>query len=145
MFRIAKHILAFISLSIGLFIYLVWRDITNPFYKWTVKFGVSENINVIRETVSSFEMPSWFIYSLPDGLWMFSFVLFMSTLWNNNKSGSGKVWIILSISAGISFEVSQAYIPGMGVFDWIDLSVILLGGLLPILIFSKQKVYEKIF
>jgi hypothetical protein len=134
------------SLIIGLLIYLGWRDTSHPFYRRAASFGWASEIDGFRASVASFDMPEWFIYSLPDGLWMFAFVLFMMSLWDFKFYGLGRFWIIAAIIVGITFEIAQGFTFGMGSFDWIDLVWIIFGAVLPVLLFTKRnKSYEEVF
>jgi len=140
-----RYFLIIFALVLGLSIYLICRDIHTPFYNWTVLVGCSGIVDQARQLFSSTLFPDWFIYSLPDGLWMFAFVLFMMMVWDFRFEGIGKVWIISSVCMGISFEICQAFIKGMGAFDWMDMIFLSAGALLPILLFTKHKAYEKVF
>ena len=140
-----RPFLIIFALVLGLFIYLIFRDHQNPFYIWAIQLGWSDTLNYIRAILVSEHIPAWFIYSFPDGLWMFAFVLFMMMVWDFRLEGIGKVWIISSICMGISFEICQAFIKGMGTFDWMDMIFLSAGALLPILLFTKHKAYEKVY
>ncbi len=127
-------------------IYLGWRDTSHPFYKGIVSHGYGSQIDHFRNIVSSTHLPAWVVYSLPDGLWMFSFVLFMLVVWEFNFSGQGRFWIMAAVLSGLAFEIGQAYSSAIGRFDWCDLSLLAIGAVLPILLFTKKKeIYEQVF
>lgn len=132
------------SLAFGLLIYLLFRQTTSPLFIWVAQFGWADVLNHSRNLVSEVPLPSWFIYSLPDGLWMFAFILFMMTIWDFSFQGVGKVWVILSVMIGISFEICQVFLSGIGTFDWMDMIFLSVGALLPILLFTKYEAYEKV-
>jgi len=140
-----KYSLILFSIFAGLTIYLIWRDTSSIFYQWAVQLGWSDNVQNVRDLMSSVHMPAWFVYALPDGLWMFAFVLFMMAVWDFRFSGPSRVWILASVFAGLFFEIGQAFISGMGAFDWMDMICMAVGAILPILLFTKNKVYEKVF
>ncbi|MBP6695956.1 MAG: hypothetical protein KA161_12565 [Saprospiraceae bacterium] len=139
-----RYFLIIFAMAFGLFIYLVCRDIHTPFYNWTVLAGCSGIVDQARQLFSSTLFPDWFIYSLPDGLWMFAFVLFTMAIWDFRFMGMGRIWIIFSVFLGISFEICQSFIQGMGTFDWVDMTFIFVGALIPILMFTKLHIYEKV-
>ena len=139
-----RPFLIIFALVLGLFIYLIFRDQQNPFYIWAIQLGWSDTLNYIRAILVSEHIPAWFIYSFPDGLWMFAFVLFMMMVWDFRFEGIGKIWILSSVFLGITFEICQAFIKGMGAFDWMDMIFLSAGALLPILLFTKKNVYEKL-
>ena len=139
-----KYGLILFSLISGLTIYLLWRDTSSHFYQWAVQLGVSELIDSARSLMSTIDVSGWFVYSLPDGLWMFAFVLFMMAVWDFQMTGHGRFWIIISVIVGISFEIFQALVSGMGAFDWVDMLFMTIGAGLPLLLFKKNQVYEKV-
>ena len=141
---ILRYALILFSLLAGLAIYLVCRHTSSPFYQWAVQLGYSGTVDSARSLLSSIHLPAWFIYSLPDGLWMFSFVLFMMAVWDFRFSGTAKIWILTSVCLGLSFEICQAFIKGMGAFDWMDMIFLSAGAFIPVLLFSKHKSYETI-
>lgn len=146
MSKYGKYLLIPLSLLVGLMIYLGWRDTSHPFYRKAVSLGWASEVDHFRATAGSVAMPAWFVYSLPDGLWMFAFVLFMLVLWDFRFAGQGKFWIVVAMIAGISIEISQGLTSGMGSFDWVDMLWIMLGAVLPVLLFTnKNKSYEKVY
>ena len=141
---ILRYVLILFLLLAGLTIYLVLRHTSSPFYNLAVQLGWSESLDSVRNVMSPIHMPVWFVYSLPDGLWMFSFVLFMMAVWDFRFSGTAKIWILTSVCLGLSFEICQAFIKGMGAFDWMDMIFLSAGAFIPVLLFSKHKSYETI-
>lgn len=137
-----KYLIILLSLVAGLFIYLVWRDISSPFYHWAANIGLASEVDFVRNHCSDIRMPSWFVYSLPDGLWMFSFVLTMMTVWGFDLNKNSIQWIGISIAIGFSIEVTQMYFSELGRFDWMDMFFISIGALLPIVFFLKKTTYD---
>lgn len=145
MYVFKRYIVIIFSIALGMTIYLLFRHTTTSLYLLATKLGFSESIDNVRDYVSFLHFPAWFIYSLPDGLWMFSFVLLMMSIWDFRLTGPGKVWIYLSILLGITFEIFQAFVSRLGFFDWIDMIFIILGAVLPLLLFNnKNNFYEKV-
>lgn len=75
---------------------------------------------------------------MPDGLWMFSFVLFTLAIWNFKIINESKIWIYGSIVIGLGYEIMQNFISGYGVFDWVDLWIMTFSAILPLLIFIDK-------
>lgn len=71
--RITKHSL--IPLLFGGLIYVLFRSQSLIMFGWVNAIGMYELINLLRTYINANEtlMPNWFIYSLPDGLWIYSF------------------------------------------------------------------------
>lgn len=119
-------------------IYLGWRDDSHPFFRQAVSMGLGNEVNHLRQMVGIIKMPDWFVYSLPDGLWMFAFVLFIMALWDFRLDGQGRYWTIASILSGLVLEISQFFKSAPGSFDWSDILWMLGGGLLPVLFFTNN-------
>lgn len=61
--------------------------------------------------------PNWFIYSLPDGLWVYSLSSALLILWNGKLTG----WLLVPFVGGVMLEFFQAWRLLSGTFDVIDL------------------------
>lgn len=129
-------------LLLGLFIYLVFRDSDNPFYKWASIIGASDNVDILKNLCSNLSLPLWFIYSLPDGLWMFSCVLLMMTIWDYQINDDGLIWIVAAIVIGFIIEFTQMYFSKFGRFDWMDVIFLSIGAVLPLLFFKRKTNFE---
>lgn len=130
---------------IGLFIYLFFREINNPFYKWASDLGLAESIDFVRNMCSNHRMPAWFIYSLPDGLWMFSFVLLILSIWDYKLNRDGIIWLSMAIVIGFIFEFTQLYFTHLGRFDWLDILFMGMGAIVPIILFADKTIIERLF
>ena len=65
-------------------------------------------------------MPNWFIFSLPDALWIYSFSMAMLYIWNGEVNKRSLFWIIIASILGIFGELAQLF--GLvGTFDLMDL------------------------
>ena len=65
----------FTPLATGGLIYVCFRSKTLRFFAWIDKIGFSNVVNEIRIIIYPCKeiLPNWFINSLPDGLWVYSF------------------------------------------------------------------------
>lgn len=79
---------------------------------------------------------NWFVYSLPDGLWLYSLISALNLIWRNDQSG--RLWISAAVILSLTSEVFQYlhYIPGT--FDMGDLIAYALGSLVVFLIHSPR-------
>lgn len=87
-------------------------------------------------------IPRWVIYSLPDGLWMFSGTTLILNVWNNIISKQSIFWIILMPLGAFFFEYLQKLKYIRGTFDFLDIANYLIGFTASILIYTnitKQK------
>ena len=145
-------LLPYISIMFGVLIYFFFRSNSLILFKWlNIIFPTSE-IKLIREytLILTPYLPDWFLFSLPDGLWMFSFVCFVFTIWGNKLNLNTLFWVILVFLISISHEFGQLFNYFPGTFDVYDITFYLLGVLIPILLFTNLKLsfkfknYEKL-
>lgn len=124
-----------LSLFCGGCIYLLFRSKTLLMFKWADSLRVKENILYIRQQFTSFQIPEIFIYTLPDGLWSLSYILFIEALWFGEK----KSWIFASIVPTIGFlsELFQFWGLLQGTFDIWDAVFYIT----PFIIFYGVKLY----
>lgn len=66
--------LVFAPFIVGVIIYILFRSRKLFYYQFINFLGLSENVDLLRKEVWKYRkyIPNWVIYSLPDGLWMFS-------------------------------------------------------------------------
>tara|TARA_B100000795_G_scaffold216277_1_gene170160 strand:+ start:431 stop:805 length:375 start_codon:yes stop_codon:yes gene_type:complete len=92
-------------------------------------------------------LPDWFLYSLPDGIWLFSYLSVLLLIWDNKISKHNIHWVLLIPSIAIFSEIGQLFEIVSGTFDITDLVFYLAGTILPILIFTttytKIMIYKK--
>ena len=71
---------------IGLFIYILFRPDRIIMFDWFALLGIAESISDLREnSPSNSKVPSWIIYNLPDGLWVYSLTALMLIIWQDVK------------------------------------------------------------
>lgn len=138
-----RYTLIITSLLSGLFLYLGFRATNTPIYRWVKDLGFENEISYLRTTLQDVYLPDWFIYSMPDGLWMFAFVLTVLSIWNYKLDKISGVWIVSAILCGLGFEIMQKFIKGMGVFDWTDLFIMLLGVIMALRFFTNKQIPEE--
>jgi hypothetical protein len=138
-----RYILIIISLVSGLILYIGFRTTHTPIYQWAIKLGLGKEINFLRNTMQGIHLPDWIVYSMPDGLWMFSFVLSVLSIWNFNLNKTTGPWIFSAIFIGLGFEIMQGYVKGIGVFDWNDLLLMIAGTVIALSFCSNKIVNEK--
>ena len=84
------------------------------------------------------KIPDWFIFSLPDGIWIFSYVLVMISIWNFTLNKKSIFWMTIIPLVAIFSEIFQIFDFIPGTFDFVDLSFYILGFILPFIIFKKH-------
>lgn len=134
----------FIPLIIGGLIYVFFRSKMLRLFDWINMIGLSDIVNEIRTITYPFKeiLPNWFLNSLPDGLWVYSFsaMLFFTS---KNYFIQNKILLMLPFVLVLIMEVLQLLHIICGTFDILDLVISLIMNLLLIAIL-KLEYNEKI-
>jgi hypothetical protein len=143
-----KHFLihVFAPLIIGSLLYISFRSETIRMFSWFETVGLSSFVNGIRKILNPFKenIPTWIYYSLPDGLWVYSFTSSYMLIWGKDIQ-SAKYWLLLPLVFGSAVELAQGIRIFPGTFDILDFLCCSVGLLLSILIFKLNKNEKKIF
>ena len=128
------------TLLLGGLIYILFRQETLQMFGWFDSINLLGIISELRELTIPMKkyLPEWFIYSLPDGLWVFSYVSGLMLVWDNHINKSNFFWIILIPFLSLSSESFQFYNLIPGTFDLMDMTFYLIGAVLPIIIFKPK-------
>jgi uncharacterized membrane protein YbhN (UPF0104 family) len=127
-----------IPLVVGAFIYFLFRD---KILANRILFGLNEAVFPINDqptfnkSVNSLVFLA--IFSLPNALWVFSFTRIYLLLWKNNNS-YGLFWFFGAFAVSILFEVAQYFNFIPGTFDWIDLVLVILAGIISLSLSFKE-------
>ena len=129
------------TLLLGGLIYILFRQDTLKMFSWFDNINVSAAISELRlcTVPLSGHFPNWFLYSLPDGLWLFSYLSVLLAVWDNVISKHNIHWLLLVPMVAIFSEIGQLFEIVPGTFDILDLTFYLGGTLLPILIYTNSK------
>jgi hypothetical protein len=109
-------------LVIGGIIYILFRSLTLRLFYWIEMCGLKSTVLSFRNLIyqDKVEVPSWIFYSLPDGLWVYSFTSALIIFWKNEKTKL-IFWLVIPFTTGILFEILQGFNCFPGTFDVIDL------------------------
>lgn len=143
-------ILNLISLLIGGVIYLLFRSCNLYMFKWFENTQIFKIICALRlKTIPlKSEIPEWIIFSAPDGLWVLSYECLILFIWGFEIKAQSLFWLFLIPVLAIVSELLQ-YVHAMpGTFDKNDVTMYILGFLLPLYIHVNtheinKKLYEK--
>ena len=133
--------LSILSILLGGVIYIAFRSSSIILFKWIdyiVLIDPVENLRIVTLPYKEY-LPKWFLYSLPDGLWMFSYSCIVLVIWKRKITKYSLLWLLSLPMISILFEVLQYYNYFNGTFDIVDIFFFLMGSLLPILINKKMK------
>lgn len=118
--------MSFTFLSVGGMIYLGWRSRNIVLFQLLEKWKIFDFLNSIRNSVINYSLYDWVKYSLPDGLWLFSYMFIINAIWHDHKNVSYYVFIWSLPVIAIMFELLQYMAIVPGTFDIIDLSCYIL-------------------
>jgi hypothetical protein len=133
--------LSILSILFGGVIYIAFRSSSIILFKWIdyiMLIDPVENLRIVTLPYNEY-LPDWFLYSLPDGLWMFSYSCIVLVIWERKITKYSLLWLLSLPMISILFEVLQYYDYFNGTFDIIDIIFYIFGSLLPILINKKTK------
>lgn len=122
------------ALCVGTGIYLLFRSSELLVFEWLKRIGLADPIFALREffAFSWSIWPSWWLYSLPNALWLFSGLLVLDTIWKQENHPSEIIpkWAWLGVFGLSPFlaELGQLWGAIPGTFDPRDL-VFLVGAL----------------
>jgi len=135
-----------LPLIIGGLIYISFRSVNLRMFVWFDAIGIHELIYKIRELFNPFKsyIPKWIYFSLPDGLWVYSFSYVLLLIWKD-KLKVAIVWLIIPFTAGCLVELAQLIKVFPGTFDYLDLIMSSLGIISSLLILkykNEKKPYK---
>lgn len=139
---------AILPIFIGGSIYVTYRHNSITMFKWLELLSLTDIVSTLREYLSPTRefIPDWVVFSLPDGLWVYSFSSSFLIIWQDNFS-SAIPWLLFPLLLGAFAEILQYFTILSGTFDLVDFYFCLIAPFLSILIFKlKNKKNEfKIF
>jgi hypothetical protein len=105
-----------LPIAIGTLIYLLFRPVNLTVFHWAERVGLYSVILKARDlfTIGDY-MPEWIRYSLPNGLWAYSFMFFISFIWGNTKSFGKTFFVVLVVALSVGSELGQLLnlVPGI--------------------------------
>ncbi|MNU12783.1 hypothetical protein D3C71_08140 [compost metagenome] len=147
MIRVLRILALFIPVILGGFIYLIFRTEKLIMFSWFEYLNLSGKVNVIQNFRNIFSFPDWFIYSFPDGLWVFSYTAISLEIWKNSINSQNICWILSIPIVAVFSEFLQLFKIIPGTFDLLDVIFYFLGIIIPYyistIIIFKSKKHEK--
>jgi len=137
MFRIIKIIVLSLPVILGGLIYLIFRNESLIMFSWIEYLSMSNEINTIQNFRNIISFPKWFIYSLPDGLWIFSYTAISLEVWKHSINNQNIFWIFSIPVIAVLSEFLQLSKIIPGTFDPADLIFYFLGIILSFCISAK--------
>ena len=143
--KISIFLGSFFMLLLGGMIYILFRSNDLIMFTWFNKINLSELLSKWRLYFVPLKnhLPNWFLFSLPDGLWVLSFGLSMNKIWKNDSQMQIWFWSMILPFIAIISELGQIFKLVPGTFDWVDLLFYFIAIFL-ITKINKSNNYEKI-
>jgi len=142
MIRSLKIIALLFPVVLGGLIYIIFRTEKLLMFHWFEYLRLSDEINLIKNLRNIYSFPGWFIYSLPDGLWVFSYTALSLEIWKFSITRRSFFWIFSIPIVAVLSEFLQLFRIIPGTFDLIDVMFYLLGIILPFYKILNTKIYE---
>ena len=120
--RVFRIILSFALLSVGCIIYILFRQDSLLMFTCFDKLQIMGLIQHIRNTGTEYSVFDWVKNSLPDGLWLFSYMFLIDAIWDREKVFLYYFFLYLLPIIAIVSEILQAFDIVSGVYDTLDLS-----------------------
>lgn len=129
-----------VTLFLGGCIYILFRSSSLKMFTWFRLIGIDDFINITRLQSLSIanHLPKWIIFSLADGLWIFSYINLILVLWNYVISSRNIIWIGLMPTISMISEIGQFFNLVPGTFDIIDLFFYATGTVVPFIIYRNK-------
>ena len=102
-------ILAILTISLGGLIYILLRPTESIFFGWIKTVGLGNELNRLRDLqlfITS-TVPEWIIYSLPNGLWAFTYAAIITHIWWRSQSILKFFWIATIPLLVLGYEFLQ--------------------------------------
>jgi hypothetical protein len=108
-FKVLVFFVSILSVIAGGMLYVSFRPAVPVFFRWIRLMGLGDNLTDFREQSLTWVhvLPSWFIYSLPNGLWAFSYTLIVIVIWSGSKSWLRYIWYASVPLLVFGFELLQ--------------------------------------
>jgi hypothetical protein len=124
-----------IPILFGSLIYIAYRPKSLLVFNWLNALQLSWFVSIIRNFLGVIHAPYFILYSLPDGLWVYSFSYCCFLIWNNKLSSyQAFFWIFLPFCIGIGSEFLQLFNIIQGTFSISDIIAYI--GALSLIIFQ---------
>jgi hypothetical protein len=125
------------TLFLGGLIYFLFRSEQLIMFQWFDFFELPlQNIRVLTLGFGR-NLPDWFVFSLPDGLWIFSYITLILLIWRNKINRQNIIWIAITPLLALVFEIGQYINIVQGTFDFYDILFYIVGAILPVGLYTE--------
>lgn len=121
-YRAEKVMLSLVILLLGGLIYVIFRDKSLLMFDWYKTIGISNEVDGLRRLFQGEGIYGWVKYSLPDGLWIFSYMFIVDAIWDRERNVVSMIFLWGLPIVAILSECLQYLGLLPGVFDWMDMA-----------------------
>jgi len=121
-------ILVVMPVAVAGCIYILFRHESLLMFDWLHQLHLMPLVAELRTfTVPLGEsLPGWIRFSLPDGLWLLSYLWFLRVVWADGPDKPLWAWTALGLVMSFGHELGQATGLIAGTFDWADVAAYLI-------------------
>ena len=132
--RLFYLLLSILFLVIGMFIYILFRDISHLFIiNRITKLGFIQTIFIeLKPSI----LTNILLYNIPDMFWFISGILLLRFIWFY-RTKEQNIYLYGFYITGAAFEISQLSENIPGTFDYLDLFFMGMGGLVERLLYNN--------
>lgn len=120
--RTLKATIGVTALIVGGLLYVIFRSKSLLMFDWFRMiglYGMVENLRTKYDVVNLYE---WVKDSMPAGLWLFSYLFVIDSLWGNDRNLVYYLFIFVLPVIAICSEFMQLFGMLPGTFDYMDLT-----------------------
>lgn len=117
-----KVLISIILLTLGGLIYLGWRSEDLVMFQLLKRWGLYDLTISIRNIGAEHSLSDWIKYSMPDGLWLFSYMFLIDAIWYKYRYILYYIFLWSLPIIAIMSELLQYVAIVPGTFDIIDLT-----------------------
>lgn len=121
MARVWEATIGIVVLIIGGAIYVLYRNEHLLMFDWFQYLGISDYINRLRAEANGLSLYEWVKYSMPAGLWLFSYMFIIDSIWGKGSNALYKSFLYVLPVLAILSELMQCIKILPGTFDIMDL------------------------
>lgn len=137
--RVILYVLSAGSLIMGCSVYLLFRKIPPVLFYLCDSFNLIAVVNSLRGYSYGYLTNNIILYNLPDGLWVLSYLFFISAVLLNEARWKLMLWILPIPISSIICECLQYYHYTPGTFDVKDIMAYVIPTILFEIIYYRKK------
>ena len=118
--RIAEAAIGLVALVIGGLIYIRYRNESLLMFDWFQELRISNIIGEFRDDADKSNVYEWVKYNMPAGLWLFSYMFIIDSLWGNDNNKVYKCFLYVLPFMAIISEIMQLFKILPGTYDFMD-------------------------